>query len=81
MAEKEIKLEESFDKLNQIMEALEKPDISLEDSFTLYQEGMKLLKGILLEKNENDILIELGNKKVNVELKNISKINKAVELF
>ncbi len=44
-------------------------------------EGMKLLKGILLEKNENDILIELGNKKVNIELKNISKINKAVELF
>jgi exodeoxyribonuclease VII small subunit len=44
MAEKEIKLEEAFENLNQIVEALEKPDVSLEDSFALYQEGMKLLK-------------------------------------
>ena len=44
MAEKKIKLEEAFDQLNHIVEALEKPDVSLEDSFTLYQEGMKLLK-------------------------------------
>lgn len=47
--------------------------------------GMKLLKGILLEKNENDIVIGLGTKgeenKVTVELKNITKINKVVELF
>lgn len=44
MAEKEMKLEEAFEKLNQIMDELEKSDVSLEDSFTLYQEGMKLLK-------------------------------------
>lgn len=44
MADHEMKLEESFQKLNSIIEELEKPDISLEDSFTLYQEGMKLLK-------------------------------------
>jgi len=44
MAEKEMKLEEAFEKLNQLMETLEKSDVSLEDSFTLYQEGMKLLK-------------------------------------
>lgn len=44
MAEKEMKLNEAFDKLNQVMEELEKPDVSLEDSFALYQEGMKLLK-------------------------------------
>lgn len=44
MAEKEMKLEEAFEKLNQVVEALEKPDVTLEDSFTLYQEGMKLLK-------------------------------------
>lgn len=44
MAEKDMKLEEAFDKLNTIVEALEKPDVSLEDSFTFYQEGMKLLK-------------------------------------
>lgn len=44
MAEKEIKLEKAFENLNQIVEALEKPDVNLEDSFALYQEGMKLLK-------------------------------------
>lgn len=44
MAAKEMKLEEAFKKLNQIVEALEKPEVSLEDSFSLYQEGMKLLK-------------------------------------
>lgn len=47
--------------------------------------GMKHIKGILLEKNENDIVIGLGTKdeenKVTVELKNITKINKVVELF
>lgn len=44
MAEKAMKLEEAFEKLNHILEELEKPEIALEDSFTLYQEGMKLLK-------------------------------------
>jgi exodeoxyribonuclease VII small subunit len=44
MADKKIKLEESFEKLEQIIGELEKPEISLEDSFTLYQKGMKLLK-------------------------------------
>ena len=44
MAEKEMKLEESFEKLNLILEELEKPEVTLEDSFALYQEGMKLLK-------------------------------------
>lgn len=44
MAEKEMKLEDAFEKLNHIVEALEKSDVSLEDSFALYQEGMKLLK-------------------------------------
>ena len=44
MADKEMKLEEAFEKLNLVMEELEKPDVGLEDSFALYQEGMKLLK-------------------------------------
>jgi exodeoxyribonuclease VII small subunit len=44
MPDKEFKLEEAFDKLNIIIEELEKPDISLENSFSLYQEGMKLIK-------------------------------------
>ena len=59
MAKKEVKLEESFEKLNQIVEALEKPDISLEDSFTLYQEGMKLLKACndSIDKVEKELII------------------------
>jgi len=43
--------------------------------------GTKLLKGILLEKDEDNIIVEFNNERVAIELKNISKINKAVELF
>lgn len=59
MAGKEMKLEEAFDKLNHIVEALEKPDVSLEDSFTLYQEGMKLLKNCndSIDKVEKELII------------------------
>lgn len=44
MKEKESNLEQSFLKLNDIIKKLELEDISLEDSFSLYQEGVKLLK-------------------------------------
>lgn len=44
MAEKHPTLEESFHKLEEIVAKLEQEDISLEDSFTLYNEGMKVLK-------------------------------------
>lgn len=59
MAKKEMNLEESFEKLNGIVEALEKPDISLEDSFSLYQEGMKLLKACndSIDKVEKQLII------------------------
>ena len=59
MAEKEMKLEEAFDKLNHVMEALEKSDVSLEDSFALYQEGMKLLKSCndSIDKVEKELII------------------------
>ena len=43
--------------------------------------GTKQLVGILLEKNEDNIVVEVNKDKVAIELKNISKINKAVELF
>lgn len=43
-AKREIRLEESFEKLDEMLNELESPDISLEESFRLYQEGMKLLK-------------------------------------
>ena len=59
MAEKEMKLEETFTKLNQIVEQLEKPEISLEESFTLYQEGMKLLKHCndSIDKVEKELIV------------------------
>lgn len=43
-AKKEPKLEESFEKLDEILNRLESPDISLEESFQVYEGGMKLLK-------------------------------------
>jgi exodeoxyribonuclease VII small subunit len=62
-----MKLEESFDKLNKIMEELEKPEISLEDSFALYQEGMKLLKACndSIDKVEKDLIILSENGETN----------------
>lgn len=44
MAKAAKSLEESFNQLNVIIHELEKEDVGLEESFQLYQEGMKLLK-------------------------------------
>lgn len=59
MTEKEFKLEEAFDKLNIIIEELEKPDIGLDKSFSLYQEGMKLIKASSdsIDKVEKELII------------------------
>lgn len=67
MAEKNMKLEEAFDKLNQVVEALEKSEVSLEDSFTLYQEGMKLLKicNDSIDKVEKELIILSENGEAN----------------
>lgn len=40
----EFRLEEAFNKIEELLEKLGDRDVSLEESFTLYQEGMKLLK-------------------------------------
>ena len=44
MAEKQITLEEAFSELERVTKQLEDPNISLEDSFLIYQKGMQLLK-------------------------------------
>lgn len=45
MAEKkELTLEESFTALDEMVEQLERPDISLEESFRIYKKGMELLR-------------------------------------
>ncbi len=41
---KELSLEENFDKLDELVEKLSQEDISLEDAFTAYSQGMKILK-------------------------------------
>lgn len=59
MAEKQMKLEEAFGQLNTILDELEKSDVSLEDSFRLYQEGVKLLKACndSIDKVEKELII------------------------
>ena len=43
-SDKNITVEEAFTKIEEKIQALEKEDISLDDSFKEYQEGMVLLK-------------------------------------
>ncbi len=42
--EKKFSVEEAFSQIEEKIKALESDDITLEDSFKEYQEGMKLLK-------------------------------------
>lgn len=44
MEEKEKSLEESLEELNDILKRLEGEELTLEASFQLYNDGMKLLK-------------------------------------
>lgn len=57
--EKKLSVEESFAQIEEIIEKLENPEISLEDSFKEYQAGMKLLKDCdkQIEKVEKQILV------------------------
>lgn len=66
--EKEMNLEESFQLLEEKLQILESEDISLEDSFKIYKEGMDLLRQChekidyvekkVLEMNEAGDLVE-----------------------
>lgn len=44
MAAKKLTLEESFDQLDALIEQMQKGDLSLEETFQKYEEGMKLVK-------------------------------------
>ena len=52
-------LEQVFDQLDVIVEKLEETEVSLEDSFQLYHEGMELLKicNDKIDKVEKQMLI------------------------
>lgn len=51
-------LEQMFEKLEESIEKLEQEDISLEDSFKIYQEGMKLIRTCneKIDKVEKEVL-------------------------
>ncbi len=44
-------------------------------------DGKKSMIGVLIEKHENDIVIDSENQNVTIELKDISKINRVIENF
>jgi exodeoxyribonuclease VII small subunit len=62
-------LESSFEELSDIINRLEQDDVSLEDSFKLYQEGIKLLQHCnnSIDKVEKQLII-LGEKNESDEL-------------
>ena len=58
MASKEMSLEQLFEKLEKSIEMLEDADISLEGSFKVYKEGMKLVQtcNSNIDKVEKEVL-------------------------
>lgn len=44
MAENKLSINETFDKLDAILKDMENPEMSLEDSFEKYNEGLKLIR-------------------------------------
>lgn len=59
MARTSKSLEEYFGELEELLQQLEAEDVSLEASFKLYQEGMKLIKkcNSSIDKVEKELLV------------------------
>ena len=59
MAKAEKTLEKALDELNNLISDMEKPDISLEDSFKKYNEGIELIKfcNSSIEKIEKKLVV------------------------
>ena len=55
----EITIEETFDKLEEVLKQMEAKEISLEESFACYERGMKLVKACndKLDKVEKQIIV------------------------
>jgi exodeoxyribonuclease VII small subunit len=55
---KELTLDQTFEKLEDTIAKLQQEDVSLEDSFKLYKEGMKLIKSCndKIDKVEKQVL-------------------------
>lgn len=59
MAKSKFSIEDAFTQLDGILESLEDPNLSLEDSLALYKKGVKLLDkcGQTLDKTEKELEI------------------------
>lgn len=62
MDKSEKSIEQTFEELDRIMEKLEAPDTTLEESFACYEAGMKLVKacGDKIDKVEKQMMILQG---------------------
>ena len=67
MVDKDLTLEQAFTELETAITKLEKEDISLEDSFKTFEEGMKLVQlcNEKIEKIEKEVLVLNGNGELN----------------
>ncbi len=66
MAAKKVTLEDSFERLDEILESLKSGDLTLEESFKKYEEGMRIVKKCqdMVDKAEKKlIVIENGSEK------------------
>lgn len=66
MAEERMTLEEAFAQLEQVTKTLEDENISLEESFAVYQKGMQLLRycNESIDKVEKKVLVLNGEGKL-----------------
>ena len=67
LEEKELTLEEAFEKLEETIEKLQAEDITLEDSFKEYKQGMEILKYCSdnIDRVEKKVLKIEGNGELN----------------
>ncbi len=56
-----MKFEESINKINEIISALEDKDISLDDSIELYKEGAKLIESCKKELDKAEMLVTVDD--------------------
>ena len=63
MTEEKMTIEESFDKLQGIVDTLDNPDISLEEAFSKYKEGVTLVKQCndMIDKVEKEVKVISAN--------------------
>ena len=59
MAKTKFSIEEAFQELDQILQEMESPEISLSDSMNLYKKGVRLLDKCnqTLDKTEKEIIV------------------------